>query len=76
VRFRWCSARSVEDSLPFTSFDSTWPDPITTDAEGQFRFAGLREGRYTIEVKAAGFKDGRVEKTPAGSENVVVKLSR
>jgi beta-lactamase regulating signal transducer with metallopeptidase domain len=59
-----------------TSFDSTWPDPVTTDATGQFRFTGVREGRYTIEVKAAGFRDGKVEKIPAGTENVAVKLKR
>jgi uncharacterized GH25 family protein len=65
-----------EDFRPFTSLDSTWPDPVTTDATGQFRFTALREGRYTIEVKAAGFKDGKVEKVPAGTENLAVKLER
>jgi Carboxypeptidase regulatory-like domain len=59
-----------------TSFDSTWPDPVMTNATGQFRFTGLREGRYTIEIKAAGFKDGKVEAVPAGTENVAVKLER
>ena len=65
-----------EESRPFTSFSSTWPDPVTTDATGQFRFTGVQEGRYTIEIKAAGFKDGKVEKVPAGTENVAVKLER
>jgi hypothetical protein len=35
-----------------------------------------KDGRYTIEIKAAGFKDGKVEKIPAGTENVAVKLKR
>ncbi len=39
-------------------------------------FNGLREGRYTIEVEATGFKDGKVEKIPAGTENVAVQLKR
>jgi beta-lactamase regulating signal transducer with metallopeptidase domain len=59
-----------------TSFDSTWPDPVITDDSGQFRFTGLREGRYTIEIKAAGFKNGKVEAVPAGTENVAVTLKR
>jgi uncharacterized GH25 family protein len=63
-----------EDFRPFTTFDSTWPDPVTTGATGQFRFTGLREGRYTIEVKAAGFTDGKVEKIPAGTADVGVQL--
>jgi Carboxypeptidase regulatory-like domain len=65
-----------EDFRPFTSFSSTWPDPVMTDATGQFRFTGFQEGRYTIEIKAAGFKNGKVEKVPAGTENVAVKLKR
>jgi thiol-disulfide isomerase/thioredoxin len=65
-----------EDFRPFSSFDSTWPDPVVTDAAGQFRLTGLREGRYTIEVMAAGFKNAKVEKIPAGTENVAVKLGR
>ncbi len=28
------------------------------------------------KVKAAGFKDGKVEKIPAGTENVAVRLKR
>ncbi len=59
-----------------TSFDSTWPGPVRTDATGQFRYTGLQEGRYTIEVNAAGFKDGKVENIPAGTENATVELKR
>jgi hypothetical protein len=59
-----------------SSFDSAWPGPVTSDATGQFRFSDLREGRYTIEVKAARFNDGKVEAIPAGTENVIVNLKR
>ena len=54
------------------------PDPIrsTTNKMGQFRFTGIQQGRYTIEVKAAGFKDKTIEKIPAGTENVTVTLKR
>ncbi len=65
-----------EDYRPFASFDSTWPDPVRTDAAGQFGFTGLREGRFTIEVHAAGFKNAKVHKIPAGTENVAVTLER
>jgi Carboxypeptidase regulatory-like domain len=65
-----------EDFRPFTSFDSRWPDPVVTDAAGQFRITGLREGRYSINVKAAGFKNGKVEKLPAGTEDLAVQLKR
>jgi hypothetical protein len=46
------------------------------DATGQFRFTGVQGVRYTIEIKAAGFQDAKVEKTPAGTKNVAVKLKR
>ncbi len=59
-----------------TNFDSTWPDPVTTDATGKFRFDELREGRYTIAITAPGYSDGKVETIPAGTENVAVTLKR
>ena len=49
---------------------------MKTDDAGRFRFAGLQEGRYVIEVKAAGFKDRELEPIPAGNENVAVTLDR
>ena len=39
-----------------------------TDEAGRFRLAGLQQGRYFIEVKAAGFKDRELEPIPAGDE--------
>jgi beta-lactamase regulating signal transducer with metallopeptidase domain/peroxiredoxin len=51
-------------------------DPAMTNAMGQFRFTGIQQGRYTIEVKAPGFKDETIEKVPAGTENVTVTLKR
>ena len=51
-------------------------DGVRADEEGRFRLAGLQEGRYIIEVKAAGFKDRELEPIPAGDENVVVTLDR
>ena len=51
-------------------------DGVRADEEGRFRLDGLQEGRYIIEVKAAGFKDRELEPIPAGSENVVVTLER
>ena len=51
-------------------------DEVKTDEAGRFRFAGLQEGRYVFEVKAAGFKDRELEAIPAGDENVAVTLER
>ena len=50
------------------------PDAVKTDDAGQFRFTGLQEGRYIIEIKAAGFKDRELEPIPAGDGNVEVTL--
>jgi thiol-disulfide isomerase/thioredoxin len=50
------------------------PDPAMTDKMGQFRFAGLQQGRYTIEVKAPGFSVETIEKIPTGTEKVTVTL--
>jgi hypothetical protein len=52
------------------------PDEVKTDEAGRFRFTGLQEGRYMIEVKAAGFKDRKPAPIPAGDDNVVVTLDR
>jgi peroxiredoxin len=52
------------------------PDPANTNMMGQFRFAGLQQGRYTIQVTAPGFKVATIEKVPAGTENVKVTLKR
>ena len=49
---------------------------VRADEDGRFRLAGLQEGRYIIEVKAAGFKDRELEPIPAGNENVAVTLER
>jgi Carboxypeptidase regulatory-like domain/AhpC/TSA family len=52
------------------------PEPSRTDDAGHFRFSGLQEGRYVFGVKAAGFKDRKLEPIPAGAENIVVTLER
>jgi hypothetical protein len=52
-----------------------WLGQITGEA-GRFRLTGLQHGRYLIEVKAAGFKDRKLEPIPAGDGNVVVTLER
>jgi hypothetical protein len=52
------------------------PDEVKTDDAGRFRFTGLQEGSYIIEVKAAGFKDRELEPIPAGDGNVDVTLER
>ena len=49
---------------------------MTTNETGQFRFKGIQQGRYTIEVKAAGYKDNTVEKIPAGTGDVTITLKR
>jgi hypothetical protein len=49
---------------------------LTTDEAGRFRLTRLRQGRYIIQVKAAGFKDRELEPIPAGTSDVVVTLAR
>jgi peroxiredoxin len=49
---------------------------LTTGEAGRFRLTGLQHGRYLIEVKAAGFKDRKLEPIPVGDGNVVVTLER
>jgi hypothetical protein len=51
-------------------------DGVRTDAAGRFRLGGLQEGRYILEVKAAGFKDRELEPIPAGEGSVAVTLER
>jgi uncharacterized GH25 family protein len=64
----------VDDELRYTT--SPDRDEVKTDDTGRFRFAGLQEGRYVFEVKAAGYKDRTLEAIPSGSENVAVTLER
>jgi len=63
------------DELRYTAHGGG-PEGVKTDEAGRFRFVELQEGRYVIEVKAAGFKDRELEPIPAGDENVVVTLER
>jgi uncharacterized GH25 family protein len=49
---------------------------VWADEQGRFRLTGLQQGRYIIEVKAAGFKDRELEGIPAGDQNVMVTLER
>jgi beta-lactamase regulating signal transducer with metallopeptidase domain len=49
-------------------------DDVKTDEAGRFRFAGLQEGRYVFEIKAAGYKDRVLEPIPAGKEDFAVTL--
>jgi uncharacterized GH25 family protein len=64
----------VDDELRYTT--SPDRDEVNTDDAGRFRFAGLQEGRYVFEVKAAGYKDRVLEAISAGDENVAVTLER
>jgi peroxiredoxin len=50
------------------------PDPAITNMMGQFRFAGLQQGGYTIQVTAPGFKVETIAKVRAGTENVTITL--
>ncbi|MGO9916722.1 MAG: carboxypeptidase regulatory-like domain-containing protein [Isosphaeraceae bacterium] len=63
------------DDLRYTAHGGG-PEGVKTDDAGRFRFEGLQEGRYIIEVKAAGFKDRELEPIRAGDEKVVVTLER
>ncbi len=63
------------DELRYT-VEGGGPEQVKTDDAGRFRFAGLQEGRYLIEVKATGFKPRELEPIPAGDGSVEVTLER
>jgi hypothetical protein len=62
------------DTLRYITYGG--PDEVKTDDAGKFRFSGLQEGRYVIEVKASGFKDQKLEPIGVGDEEVAVRLDR
>ena len=64
----------VNDEFQYTT--GVEGNGVTTDGAGRFRLGRLQEGRYVIEVKAAGYKVWELEAIWAGNENVVVTLER
>ncbi len=59
----------VNVTLESTYFGST----STTDDHGHYDFAGLFEGRYTVQVRAQPDRNGLAPLTPAGVETQVTR---
>ena len=59
----------------FQSGDGPRPSDATTDAAGQFRLAGVYEGRALIFADRAGFRLGGTV-LPAGTTSVELRLAR
>jgi beta-lactamase regulating signal transducer with metallopeptidase domain len=63
----------------------TWPGYMTTDGlpeksitddDGRFRYKGLKEGSFTIEVAAPGYELGTLKEIPAGTADIALTLKR
>lgn len=52
--------------------DSDWSSTAATNGDGEFRFANLSPGRYSVEVDAEGFRAAKVEVLVGTSETEVL----